>query len=469
MLRIFELPAFQHTLGETTYRVASGPAYLACAGAVVCLVLLHALVLRARLVRGALVSPSMLALGVAFAGVPAFFFITRRLPLFGVGGDHAATRVFHDAIVIEAAAASIGFGAIVAGALILALRTEGQLALMRIALPCLAIGTGVASVGRHAEAISEAGSMPFYDVPGRREMHVGRDRDVPVQLVRPPSRGWVWSERGAQRIDDRTAAKWNAADKVHVTAHGAGTVGFVAHAHRGPVMLETKLDVRAVPEIASPLFSLRVGDGAVYRVRARSSDGALLYFATLRGHESIRELRVDVTGTRLRDGLRTFVIVVTTDDSRRELEVVALGGETREYDVAHGAIGAPIVAFTGDASGPDPVPCSFALLGAPNALCQRGGRQSDVPAQPTTAYGANVALRTKKQGNEIARPPVAFSGAAPATFTQSTTSTAGAIATIFLAIVTVGLVILPDGSSSTSYTLVSTHRGEEGAAEAPSS
>ena len=150
-------------------------------------------------------------------------------------------------------------------------------------------------------------------------------------------------------------------------------------------------------------------------------------------------------------------------------EVVALGGETREYDVARGSIGAPIVAFTGEASGPDPVPCSFALLGAPEASCQRGGRPSDVPARPATAYGANVALKNTKNENETARPPVAFSGAAPAAFTQSTTSTAGAIATIFLAIVTVGLVILPDGSSSTSYTLVSTHRGEEGAAEAPSS
>jgi hypothetical protein len=66
----------------------------------------------------------------------------------------------------------------------------------------------------------------------------------------------------------------------------------------------------------------------------------------------------------------------------------------------------------------------------------------------------------------VARPPVAFAGAAPATFEMHRSSTVGGIATVFVAMVTVGLVILPDGSSSTSYTLVSTQRGAEGAPEA---
>jgi len=65
------------------------------------------------------------------------------------------------------------------------------------------------------------------------------------------------------------------------------------------------------------------------------------------------------------------------------------------------------------------------------------------------------------------RPPVAFAGAAPLAFERSTSSTAKGIATAIVAIATIGLVILPDGSSSSSYALVSTRRGPEGAAEAP--
>lgn len=470
MLRSFELPAFERTLGETTYRVDATPAYLAVAGAAICLALLVFLVMRAQRAGGALVSPSSLALAVVFAGVPAFYFVTRRLPLWGGGGTYSATRVFHDAIVLEGAAAGIGFGCVVAASLVLALRDEGQLALLRVALPCLVIGTAVASVGRHADAIAEAGLMPFYEVPGRREMHVGRERDVPVQLMRDGWHGWFISENGPRPMDDKTAAKWTSVKRVHVSAKTTGKVYFVARAHRGPVMFETKLDVTAVPEIASPLLSLRVGDGAVYRVRARSSDGALLYFARLAGHASESELRVDVTETREREGLRTFVLVVTHDGSRREVEVVALGGETREYDPEHGIIGKPVVGFAGDTGGTDPVPCSFALLGAPDALCQRGGRPSDVPASATLPYGANAALPSRSASkDDIARPPVAFAGAAPATFTQHTSSTAGTLATVFVALITIGLVILPDGSSSTSYTLVSTHRGAEGAPEAPPS
>lgn len=217
-----------------------------------------------------------------------------------------------------------------------------------------------------------------------------------------------------------------------------GTIPFLAEALRGPVTLTTKLSARAVPEIASPLFSLRVGDRSVYRVRARSSNGAVLYFITLSGSETIHEVTVEVIGTRIRDGFRTFVIAVRRDDTMREVEVVAMAGETRVYDGEAATVGAPIVAFDGEASGPDPVPCTFALLDAASALCQRGGRSADVPA----------------------------AASAPMTFERSTSSTSSGAATIFVAIVTVGLVILPDGSSSSSYTLISTQRGAEGAPEA---
>jgi hypothetical protein len=232
------------------------------------------------------------------------------------------------------------------------------------------------------------------------------------------------------------------------------------------VTLSTRLTLEAVPERASPLLSLRVGDRSVYRERVKSSDGAVLYFLTLPGRETLHEVVVDVVGTRERDGLRTFVIEVARDEARREVEVVALAGETRFYDAEHGTVGAPAVAFDGEPSAPDPVPCSFALLDAGHALCQRGGRSADVLSPPVIA----TAPARGSQRNQLAvgRPPVAFAGAAPATFERTTSGRTGGLATAFIAIVTFGLVILPDGSSSSSYTLVATRRGAEGAAEAPS-
>ena len=61
---------------------------------------------------------------------------------------------------------------------------------------------------------------------------------------------------------------------------------------------------------------------------------------------------------------------------------------------------------------------------------------------------------------------MAFAGAAPTTFTRTTSRAGGGFASAFVAIITIGLVILPDGSTSSSYTLIGTQRGAEGAPEA---
>jgi hypothetical protein len=455
-------PAFETTLEETTYRIDSRPVHLAIAGALTAIVLLVALVVVARRKSGAVVNPILLSLATVPTALIAFVSILRSMPyfrLFGGKDDHAASTVFRDAIHIDAAAAAIGIGTIVSATLILALRTGNQLRLLLLALPCAALGTALVPAAMHARSIIDVGSMPFYGVTGQKQMHVGRARDVPVTLMRPPWGHWLWGrETGPQPIDEATQAKWTHVEHVHVHAISAGPIPFVAEARRGPVSMTTKLSVQAVPEIASPLLSLRVGDRFVYRVRARSSDGALLYFITLSGGETIHEVTVEVTGTRIREGFRTFVIAVRRDDTMREVEVVAISGETRVYDAEKGVVGAPIVAFGGEASGPDPVPCTFALLDAANALCQRGGSAADVPAQPTR--------KPRSARNDVGRPPVAFAGAAPMTFERSTSSTGGGIAMVLVAVITIGLVILPDGSSSSAYTLVSTQRGAEGAPEA---
>jgi hypothetical protein len=337
---------------------------------------------------------------------------------------------------------------------------------------------GIAAVhgAQHADTVCAARSMPFYEIQGQRDVHVGRDRDVSVQLMRPPGWRLFGSEHGPQPVDGK-AMGWSSANHVHVhSARDVGEIPFVAEATHGPVTLTTNLHVRAVPELASPLFSLRVGDRFVYRVSARSSGGALLYFISLSGYETLDELTIEVMGTRERNAFRTFVLEIRRADSAADVEVVALNGETRFYDAEHETVGEQIVSFDFEDSRvhPDPVACTFNLMEAVHALCQRGGRDADVPAALRAAGDAGFRSRRardwaqedEKRREKVAAPPVAFEGAAPAAFAHHTSSTVGGIATAFVALVTVGLVILPDGSTSSSYTLVESHRGPVGAAEA---
>lgn len=439
--------------------------YVALIASGAALALLVALVLASRRHAGALAPPFVPALAIPFVGLYVFAYATRGIPWWSRGDEHRAATLFRDVVMLDAAAAALGAGAAVAALLLLALRTSHQLRLLRLALPCAMLGVAAASGIRHADALVAVGAMPFYGVDGERSMHVGRERDVRVRLMRPPGRRfWSGMEDGPRPVDEHLRDAWTRVERVHVRATAEGRVPFTAAARRGPVTLTTRLHVVALPETASPLLSLRVGDHAAYRVRARSSDGAFLFFITLSGGERVHEVTVDVTTTREREGFRTFVIAVAREGKQREVEVVALNGETRLYDAETGKVGAPVVAFAnGESSAPDPIACSFALLDAPSAVCQRGGREADVPAP---AFVSTEPSRGRRKGDSLARPPVAFAGAAPAAFEMHRSSTAGGIATAFVAIVTIGLVILPDGSSSTSYTLVSTRRGPEGAPEA---
>jgi len=427
---------FEKTIDQTTYRIDAAPVHGALFAAGVGLALLVTLVVVARRRPGALISPFVPALGLVFVGFATFLYAARRLAWAGADA-HGATTVFHDAIVLDAAAAAVGVGAGVAAILVLALRTRHQLRLLPLALPCAMLGVVATSAVRHADALARIGSMPFYEVEGQKQMHAGRSRDVPVHLMRPPGyRFWSGLEDGPRPVSEDVRARWRGDERVHVHPTKPGRFDFVAEARSGPVTLTSRLHVDAVSETASPLLSLRVGDRFEYRVRARSSDGAFLYFVTLKGHETFHEATVEILGTRDRDAFRTFVIKVTQQDRQHEVEVVAIDGETRFYDAERGTIGAPVVAFTTDEhSQPDPVPCSFALLDAGAALCQRGH--------------------------------YAFAGAAPLAFQRSTSHAGKGIVTALVAIATIGLVILPDGSSASSYALVATHRGPEGAAEAP--
>jgi hypothetical protein len=377
--------------------------YVALIAAGVALALLVALGLASRRHSGGLASPFVPALAIPFVGLYVFAYATRGLP-WSRGDEHRATTLFRDVVLLDGAAAALGAGVAVAALLLLALRTASQLRLLRLALPCAMLGVVGASGIRHADSLVAVGAMPFYGVDGERSMHVGRERDVRIRLMRPPGRRfWSGMEDGPRPVDDGLRDGWSRDERVHVRATAEGLVPFTAVARRGPVTLTSKLEVVALPETSSPLLPLRVGDHAVYRVRDKSSNGAVLFFIPLSGGEDIHAVTVDVTTTREREGFRTFVMTVAREGQVREVEVVALNGETRLYDVATGKVGAPIVAL---------------------------------------------------------------SGAAPELQEKHRSSTAGGIVTVFVAMVTVGLVILPDGSSSTSYTLVSTRRGPEGAPEA---
>jgi hypothetical protein len=467
-LYVNSLPVtFDKTIGETTYHIDPRPVHLALLCAGLSLGLLTVLVIMARRRPGAIVSPLVPTLSLAFGGITMFVYATRHL-VFLHQDEHGAATVFHDAVLIDAASASVGVGTAVAAILVIALRTENQLRLLHWALPCAFFGMATTPAVKHADSIVEVGQMPHYQTRGEPVMQVGRDRDMPVQLMREPRvRFWSGLEPGPQPVKGSEIG-WVGVEKVHLhSVRSAGSVRFTAEARRGPVTASTKMQVRAVPEIASPLLSLRVGDRFEYRVRAKSSDGAFLFFFTLHGSASTHDLVIEVVGTRERDGLRTFVIRATnlgsSGEDEREVEVVALDGETRLYDAERGTVGAPVVAFTGPESGPDPVACSFALLDAPSAVCQRGGRDADVAAPKAPSKKGEMA----EGGESIARAPVAFAGAAPATFTRNKSGSTGrAVATAFVAIITLGIVIPPDGSSSTSYTLVATHRGPVGAPEA---
>lgn len=461
---------FQGNAQNTTYTIDAHPVLYAVGGAALAIVLLVLLVVLAWRTKGALVPPIVPALAAPLAGGIAFLWL---VPWGKRTTTDFAVDVFRDALVLDGVAVGVGVGTVAATILIMAIRDDGHLRLLKLSLPIVLLGLVITRASIvHAHSIRDAGSLPFYVVDGPAEMHAGRSYDVPVSLMGSGHRWWLFGWHDASHptpVDEATRLRWDAQSTVRVEAKSPGDVSFTARGKRGPITLESRLKVRARREVASPLLSLRVGDEFIYRVHARSSEGLLLYFISVGpASEHVDELRIRVLEARARNGFRTFALSVDRDGEHRELEVVAVDGETREYDVEHGKIGAEIIEHRIDDGAPDPVPCSFALLGAHYAKCQRGGRSADVPAPPLPTAKSKVKLERRRlapQEANVARPPVAFAGAAPAYFERHTSNTGGTIASAFVAIVTIGLVIPPDGSRHSSYTLVATHRGAEGAPE----
>ncbi|MBS2017755.1 MAG: hypothetical protein JST00_33060 [Deltaproteobacteria bacterium] len=461
---------FERHVDDTTYTVGAQPVLLYAAGAAVIVALFVVLLVVARRTKGALVTPFVPVLAAPMAGGAVFLAL---VPWHKHPTSEYARDVFRDVLMLDGIATAVAAGVVAATILVLAIRSEGHLKLVPWAIPILLAGLFVSRGSLlHARSIKELGALPFYVVEGLPEMHVGRSYDVPVALSAKARRWWFfgWHEpSGPSPLDEESGRSWHAQTSVRVEAKAAGDQRFVARAERGPVKMETRLHVRARREAASPFLSLRVGDTFVYRVHARGSSGAVLYFITIGPSSHVDEVRIRVLEARERAGFRTFVLAVEREDEHREVEVVAVDGETREFDPEHRRIGEEVVASRADESAPDPVSCSFRLLGAPIAKCQRGGREADVAAPPLSASESKVKLprrRTATTEATIARPPVAFAGAAPAYFERHTSDTGSSIVTAFVAVITIGLVIPPDGSKHASYTLVSTQRGPEGAPEA---
>ena len=475
----FSFPTSEVTLDETTYRVDAAGTRIALALVLVALGFFVAFMVDARKRPGALANPIGLAcVGLPIAVATALFTLSGMpyLSFFQNVDPRGASTLFHRIIEIDAGCAAVGVGVLVASLAVLMFRQGGRVQILRFFVPAVLASLYPITQERAAREIVAVGSLPFYIVEGQKQMHVGLERDIHVELARPPGEvrllGFSLSkESEPQPVDAMVRGAWMPVDHMHVAAHAKGPVSFTAEAKHGPVTLTTRMSVEALVERASPLLSLRVGDKLHYRVRAKSSDGTALYFIRIKGSEDVHEVLVEVIGTHERDGFRTFVISVATDGSRREFEVVAVDGETRLFEPTAGRLGAPIVSFSadGEEAMTDPIPCHFALLDGATAMCQRGGKSADVPA-PMPTKGEQSAIDKRgglEGGNKVARPPIAFAAAGPATFDSSSSANGvGSFTTAFVAVMTIGLVILPDGSSSSSYTLVSTERGPAGAPEA---
>lgn len=471
----FTSPTFTAVVGDSTYAIDSAPVVLSILLAALAVGSLVALVVAAWRRPGAIVPPIVPALALPLFGGAAFLVI---VPPHRAPSTRLAADAFRDALVLDAAAVGVGVGVVLAAILVVAIRSAGHVRLLPLALLSVVLGGASYRAYAHARTVERVGVLPHFVVTGLAEMHAGREYDVPVELRVFERRWWIFRGIGdetAVPLEESWRASWQPDAHVHVAARAPGDVPFVARAHKGPVSMSTRLSVRARREVASPLLSLRVGDRFTYKVHVRSSEGALLYFFSIGGGTTVADDRiVEVTGTRQRAGFRTFVIETRrgaagagdahADADRREVEVVALDGETRAFDAERMKIGEPVVAFTGERNGADPVACEFTLLGARSAVCQRGGRDADVAAPPLPAATLRKAALAKVG---VARPPVAFAGAAPLVFEQHTSDGASTFASVLVAVVTIGLVIPPDGSRDTVHTLVATSRGPEGAPEAP--
>lgn len=339
----FPIPStFQGHISDTTYTLDAHAVLWALGGAAIVAVLFVALLVVASRTKGAIVSPAVPAIAAPIAGGLAFLSL---VPWEKRPSSASAIHVFRQAIVLDGVALGVAVGVAASTILVLALRDGGHGKPLRLALPLLAIGLVVGwSSLEHVRSIRDVGVLPSYAVDGPTEMHAGRAYDVPVKLVGAGNRWWFfgWHQSANVPLDDASRARWNAESKVHVEAKAPGDTFFTARAHRGPITLETRLKIRARAESPSSLLTLRVGDTFRYRVTVRGSEGLVFYFITVGTSKHVSHVQVRVAEARVRDGFRTFALTVDGDDEHREVEVVAVDGETRLYDVERHAIGAPL-------------------------------------------------------------------------------------------------------------------------------
>ena len=455
----------------TTYRVDPTPTMIALSVAGAAVVLFVALVVVAWRRPGAFVVPIVPALLGVVAGSATFVALDHFATVKHPSIVPQTSVVFAQAVRMNHAAFAIGVGTAIGAVFVLALRTRGHAQLLPLVLPLLLAGVGLVRARHHATSIRDVGFLPYFDLPDGGVMHAGRDHDVPVRLMSH------FSQKSLLLIFSQTVIEpspfaadayptWNATRSVHVTAPAPGPVPLVARGSRGPVTFTTQLEGKAVPEIASPFFSLRVGNELRYRVRVATFEGRALFFVPLGGGGHEGELVLSVTGTREHAMVRTFVVEVRRGDERHEVEVVALDGEMRAFDAARERIGEPILGAIPELAIRRFEPCTFSIVRTGLAECQRGGNAADVPAAPIDAQ-TRARLARRGRDADVQALPDAFALAAPATFTRRKQDTPGTLITAFVTLMTAGIVIPPNGSETASYTLVATRPGPAGSPEAP--
>jgi hypothetical protein len=445
------------TVDGTVYAIDAGPTSIARAGSVgLALLVVTVVALGHQASRGArpLVAlvPGILA---------AFFAAVVCVP--PPASERSAALLFHDVLVLDAVATAFAAGAAFTALPSLLLARPGRVG-VALALVTVAGSIGLGTVARrHARSLVPIDDLPYYTAKGRDDLHVGREREVEVELTHlAPATRFLWivtKAAGPGPLEPEERALWTGPASLRVRAEAEGRFPVTATASRGPVRLTTTLWFRGRPEKASPLLPLRVGNRWAYRAVTTFDTGHLGYVKPIGGGSTEGRFEMEVVGADERDGFRTFTIAMRGNGHDETKRVIALEGRTLLAD-ADDAEKAPAI------EGTDSTSCAFPLLGV-RGTCQEGGAAEDeLPPPPPPPKKPPPRRRGAKPEPDLQRVPIRFALAGPVGFQTSDRTAAGQIGKGLLALVTLGLVILPSGSS-TSYALVETHRGPADAPAAP--
>jgi hypothetical protein len=457
--RLLALSEIAVDVGDHTYAIDAWPTQLALAGTVIVLAFLVTTFALGR--RG---PPAVLAGAIASLAVSGglAWFVTKP----GGGTGLFTVVVFRRAFETYAMATAAGVGATCA-AIAIALSQLKERRVLGVGLGTAALGIALALLSRgDAGELKRIGRLPYFAVKGHDQLHAGHAREAEVQLVREPGTKWIFiiptKEDGPQPYEN--AESWSPPKTVTVRADAPGRVKVEARAQRGPVRLTSKLTFEAKRESASPLLPLRVGNRWVYRVVHKQDSGLLFYVASTGGGQSEDRLEMEVVRAGERGGFHTFTIAVRGHGRDEEQEVVALGGQTLTLR-EDGTPGEPVI--EADDQRGEVFSCRARLLGIAGT-CQWGGADTDQLPKPPPSKKRPAARRRKDEPEQKQKlVPVRFALAGPLELRQRYGSTAGALGVGLLALMTLGTVILPHGSTAT-YSLVETRRGPAGAPEAPS-